>query len=409
MKSPQTLIISITIALLLFGLLVLRVAQIDEQDDPADPATAIERAEIANADTTDTHRVPTGDDYLSEALDPTLFDTFTLTSTRDGDAFALLAPDRITVLYYGFTTCPDVCPTTLHNLRVALERLGNPPPEQVAVVMVTVDPARDTPAQLKTYVERFSEDFIGLYGDEAALTTAYAAFDATFERVALPESALGYTIDHTADVFLIAPGMAEVRRFYHSASASNYAHDLQLMLDAYAFELNASAFIPDAPTPIDFTLQSTQDDADFVLSAQVQVTVLYYGFTSCPDVCPTTLFELKRALDLIEGAAAIQVAMVTVDPERDTGPILREYMSRFDEDFIGLYGSREQIDAALDVFNVYAFKREFENSAMAYTYDHTADVFVVAPGGAYRLRIPYGTPHTAIAADLELLLATLQR
>jgi protein SCO1 len=401
MKSPKTLIITIAIAALLFIVLLVRVSQIDT-DSPADTAridddTAIERAEHAQ-------RVPTGEDYLSVPVDTETVRDFTLTNAATGEDFTLSAPDRITVLYYGFTACPDVCPTTLHDLRVALERLGNPPASEIQVVMVTVDPARDTPEQLQQYMERFSTDFVGLTGDEAALQAAYDAFGATFERVELPASAMEYTIDHTADVFMIAPGMAEVRRFYHSATSSNFAHDLQMLRDAYALELQANGVIPAADTPApDFTLQSTAGGA-FTLSEQARVTVLYYGFTACPDVCPTTLHELNRALDTLPNRERVQVAMITVDPERDTSTVLATYMERFHEDFIGLYGARPAVEAAQDAFGVFAFKREFPDSAMTYTYDHTADLFVVGPGGAYRLRIPYGTPRSEIAADLALLL-----
>lgn len=412
MRSPKIILLTTAVATLLFAALLVRVADITDTatDTPTTPAAsaATDRAALADAEATSRPRVPTSGDYLSVTLNPDDVENFTLQSTRNGQEFALLAPNRITVLYYGFTSCPDVCPTTLHDLRVALEALGNPPPSEIQVAMVTVDPARDTPEQLQAYVERFSEDFIGLYGDDDALQTAYDAFDITFERVALPGSAMEYTIDHTADVFLLAPGLQRVQRFYHSASSSNFAHDLQLMLDEYAFELQANGHIPAAELAPDFTLQSTTGDT-FTLSDQQRITVLYYGFTSCPDVCPTTLHEINRALQLLDTdtRAQIQVAMVTVDPERDTPRVLGDYMQRFNADFFGLYGERPAIEAAQAAFNVSAFKREFAESALTYTYDHTADVFVVAPGGAYRLRIPYGTPRTAIAADLQRLVAAL--
>jgi len=339
---------------------------------------------------------------------------FTL-STADGEPFTLSAQrDKITVIYFGFTSCPDVCPLTLNELKRAYLNLDEPQ-DALQIVLITVDPERDTPELLKNYVGRYHEDFIALTGDVAALERAYDAFGIRAEKVPLPDSAMGYTMDHSADVYIIPPDRALSRKFQHGATFSNFAHDLGMLLDhldemrtipqmSYAEQLHG---IPQYRAPLsDFTLTSTRDEAEFTLSEQQgKITVIYYGFTSCPDVCPLTLYELNRALETLGPLAEhVQVAMITVDPERDTPTLLKPYVERYNPNFIALYGEPEAIEAAKEVFGVLAFKQPIEGSAMGYTIDHTADIFVVGPRVEYLLRIPHGTPYTEIADDLRLII-----
>lgn len=108
---------------------------------------------------------------------------------------------RVVMLYFGYTFCPDVCPTTLAEVRLALQELG-PLAQDVQVVMVTVDPARDTPEKLQAYLQHFGADFIGLTGSDEALAQVTAAYGARFTRHE-GTAATGYLIDHTADVMVI--------------------------------------------------------------------------------------------------------------------------------------------------------------------------------------------------------------
>lgn len=356
------------------------------------------------------------DDLLSEPLSLPSDADFTLTDTN-GQPFTLSQQtDKITVLYFGFTSCPDVCPLTLHDLSRAFVDLDQPS-DDLQVVFVTIDPERDTPDLMSMYVGRYNENFIALTGDSAALQTAYDVFGVWAEKVDLPTSALGYTMDHSADVYIIPPDRRFSRRFQHGATFSNFAHDFGVMIDhldalrpsrtvAYADQLHSVA--QDRLTPLaDFTLTSTRDGAAFTLSQQRdQITLLYYGFTSCPDICPLTLYEISRALEALGPLAdSIQVGMVTVDPDRDNPTLLKNYVERYDDRFIGLYGDEAATEAAKAVFNVLAIKQPLEGSAMGYTIDHTADIFVIGPQGQYITRIPHGTPYTDMADDLRIIIA----
>ena len=134
------------------------------------------------------------------------------------------------------------------------------------------------------------------------------------------------------------------------------------------------------------------------------VVVVYFGYTYCPDVCPATLAEVAAALDLMGGRADdVQVVMVSVDPERDTPEVLGRYMTAFDEDFVGLTGTREDVAQLATVYGVYFEKSEVEGAA-GYLVDHTATLMVVDKNGYLKLVLPYGTSAEDIADDLSYLV-----
>ncbi len=137
-----------------------------------------------------------------------------------------------------------------------------------------------------------------------------------------------------------------------------------------------------------------------------RAVALYFGYTSCPDVCPTTMAELAQAMRLLgEAAGNVQVIMVTVDPERDTADVLQRYVTAFDPRFIGLTGSADEIAAAAAAFDIFYEKHE-GTTASGYLVDHTASTTVLDAQGRRRLVWPYGTPADAIAADLQHLIRT---
>ncbi len=109
--------------------------------------------------------------------------------------------DKVTLLYFGYTFCPDVCPATLADLGHVLRAMGDDA-EQIQVIMVTVDPERDTPAQLAEYVTHFYPTFIGLSGTEAEIAAVAEQYGVFYERHE-GTAATGYLIDHTARVFVI--------------------------------------------------------------------------------------------------------------------------------------------------------------------------------------------------------------
>ena len=136
-----------------------------------------------------------------------------------------------------------------------------------------------------------------------------------------------------------------------------------------------------------------------------KAVVLFFGFTQCPDVCPTTMTELAQVKKLL-GADGdkVQGLFVSIDPERDTPAVLKEYMQNFDPTFLGLYaGSPEKLAALAKDFKVY-YKKVDGQTPTSYTMDHTAASFVYDPQGRLRLYARYGIGAQPLADDLKLLI-----
>lgn len=135
-----------------------------------------------------------------------------------------------------------------------------------------------------------------------------------------------------------------------------------------------------------------------------KVVAVFFGYTFCPDVCPTTLAELKAVrARLGTDAARLQVVFVTVDPERDTPELLAKYVGAFDEGFVGLYGDAEATARAAKAFRVF-YEKVPGSVPGAYTMNHTAGVYLVDPQGRLRLFVRYGQDVDTIAGDVKLLL-----
>lgn len=136
-----------------------------------------------------------------------------------------------------------------------------------------------------------------------------------------------------------------------------------------------------------------------------KVVVLFFGYTQCPDVCPTTMAEVaqvKKALG--DGGARVQGVFVTIDPERDTAEVLKAYMASFDPSFVALRGSLEQTKDAAKEFKAFYAKVPGKSEG-SYTMDHTAGSYVFDAQGRVRLFVRYGTGPEALTADLKTLLA----
>ena len=136
-----------------------------------------------------------------------------------------------------------------------------------------------------------------------------------------------------------------------------------------------------------------------------RTVVLFFGYTHCPDVCPLTLARLARAMEVLgeEAAEEVQVVMVSVDPERDTPERVGEYAARFHPSFVGLTGSREEVERVATDFGIYAGAGE-ETAEGEYLVNHSATVTVLGPGGRVRMLWPYDVPGEALASDLRYLL-----
>jgi len=136
-----------------------------------------------------------------------------------------------------------------------------------------------------------------------------------------------------------------------------------------------------------------------------KVVVVFFGFTQCPDVCPSTMAELaevKRSLGA--DGARVQGIFVTIDPARDTAELLKAYVANFGPDIIGLRGTPEQTKAAAKEFKVF-FNKVPGKTDTSYTMDHTAGSYVLDAKGRVRLFTRYGTGAQALADDLKILLA----
>ena len=137
-----------------------------------------------------------------------------------------------------------------------------------------------------------------------------------------------------------------------------------------------------------------------------KVTVVFFGYTQCPDVCPTTLVELAQVRTSLGAAGErVQGVFVTVDPERDTPEVLKAYVGNFGADFVALRGTDEETKAAAKNFKVY-FNKVPGKTDTSYTMDHTAGSYVFDATGKVRLFTRYGTGAEALTHDLKLLLAS---
>jgi protein SCO1 len=135
-----------------------------------------------------------------------------------------------------------------------------------------------------------------------------------------------------------------------------------------------------------------------------KVIVVFFGFAQCPDVCPTTMAEIAEVRQKLGAAGTkVQPVFVTVDPERDTAAVLKEYVRPFGADVVALRGTLEQTQAAAKDFKVF-FAKVPGKTEGSYTIDHTAGSFVFDTKGQVRLFVRYGGGVDALASDLKLLL-----
>jgi len=152
----------------------------------------------------------------------------------------------------------------------------------------------------------------------------------------------------------------------------------------------------------DFSLQDAQGRTRTLADFRGQVVVLFFGFTQCPDVCPTALSRAAAVMQQLGPAAdRVQVIFVTVDPERDTAPMLAAYTRAFHPRFLGLMADLETTERTARDFKVFYRKVPTGSS---YTMDHTALSFVFDPAGRPRLAVRHETTAEQLAQDLKRLL-----
>ncbi len=149
---------------------------------------------------------------------------------QHGQAFRLSQQrGKVVLLFFGYISCPDVCPTTLSAWKRAYEELGEQA-EDVRFVFITVDPERDTPARMGQHLELFRPEFIGLTGTLQELEPIYQAYGVYYEKQAAPESALGYLVSHTSSDFVIDTAGNWRLRHTFGASGQDVAYDIRVLL-----------------------------------------------------------------------------------------------------------------------------------------------------------------------------------
>jgi len=165
---------------------------------------------------------------------------------------------------------------------------------------------------------------------------------------------------------------------------------------AYAF--HGSRFDPPLAAA-DFTLTNQDGQAVHLSDYRGKLVLLFFGYTHCPDECPTTLAMLNRALsEMKDAGSSTQVLLVSVDPEQDTPPVLKEYLARFNPNFVGLTGQPAEVEAVLKAYGVFAEKE-------GATITHSTRIYVIDRAGRLALTYSFETQPEELAADLERLPA----
>ena len=196
------------------------------------------------------------------------------------------------------------------------------------------------------------------------------------------------------------PATRSRRRFRSSACAWALAL-AAVTAAADTAELRAGSFDPPRPAP-DFAL-SGSNGAELRLSRFAgKVVLLAFGFTSCPEVCPTTLATLAEARKKLGARAAqVQVVYVTVDPARDDPARMKQYLAGFDATFLGGTGSEERLAAVRKDYGVSAERR---GSGESYGYSHSSFTYLIDRSGSLRALMPYGHSAEDYAHDVAILL-----
>ena len=130
--------------------------------------------------------------------------------------------------------------------------------------------------------------------------------------------------------------------------------------------------------------------------------LIYFGYTYCPDVCPTTLNSVGAALDLLgPQAARLQAVFITVDPQRDTPKVVGDYVAAFSPRLIGLTGTPEQVAKATDAYRVYAARHKTGPGPNDYTMDHSSLLYLMAPDGHFLAPVRADQTAAAMAAEIK--------
>ncbi len=178
---------------------------------------------------------------------------------------------------------------------------------------------------------------------------------------------------------------------------------LPLLIACGSYAWRSGAMLPDPSAAPEIAL-TNQDGNPFRLSDQQGViTLLFFGYSYCPDVCPTTLTDLAAVRKRLGAdAERVRVVFITVDPARDTPARLTSYMRSFDPNFIALTGSDTELQTVYQAYSIIPIRRELADGG--YAMDHTSSVYVIDQAGRWRALISVESKLEDIVADLRYLL-----
>ena len=170
------------------------------------------------------------------------------------------------------------------------------------------------------------------------------------------------------------------------------------------YEYRGTVIDPPLPLP-DFELMSASGQPFHLSDVEGDIALIYFGYTYCPDVCPLTMTEVKKALAGLEtGRERIHVIFISVDPERDTPEVLANYMAAFGPEFIGLTDDFAKTQEVMKPYGAFAEKEEVPDSALGYLVNHTARLYLVGPKRNLLLHYSFGFTAKDLQSDLVHLL-----
>lgn len=173
-----------------------------------------------------------------------------------------------------------------------------------------------------------------------------------------------------------------------------------------AYELKGTPY-PPGKVAEDFTLMAPDGQPFRLSDHRGELVLMFFGYTSCPDICPLTLSDAKQVLEgLGPQAERVRFLFITVDPERDTPQRLAEYTAMFHPAIVGLTGDPTELARVRQAYGIVADREQLSGSAVGYVINHTARIFLVDAAGNLRLSYAHGTPPADIVADLRYLLRT---
>lgn len=170
------------------------------------------------------------------------------------------------------------------------------------------------------------------------------------------------------------------------------------------YQFRGSVIEQDYPAP-DFKLIDA-DGQEYRLSAQQgNIVLLFFGYASCPDVCPTTLSDLKQTFNILDDLSEeVQVVFITLDPDRDTPEKIQAYTSLFNQKFLGLSGDMETLEPIWKAYGVFREIDEETVTEAGYLVSHSARIYLIDQEGHLRITYTFGTPPEDIAEDIAHLL-----